>query len=271
MYLMRDMVGHLAHYQSHQLWHPLGHRAVAFDSEMPVDWWKFVHMNQHNGHEMKVQRMADNMAEVYRVMGQTMQRFDRWKVAEETTNFSRYAIAAAQVCDWQTFAATGNMEALRAAVAGVMRHRGGLCYLPAQDDHDVTLAGVPMGDGTITVNVKGAGGFAALAVNGRAVAGSLQVPADVPSGDVAVTRTDELPTYPVLLTAIDLPIANVVAQGFTTACVCGDTAYTPMMWRAQTCPTVTVNGETVTGEWDGRVLCVDRLWKTGDRVVVTVE
>ncbi|MBQ9963710.1 MAG: hypothetical protein IJP14_01150 [Clostridia bacterium] len=268
MYLMRDMVEQLAHYQSHELWHPLGHRAVAFDSAMPVEWWKFVHMNQHNGHEMKVQRMADNMAEVYRVMGETMKRFDRWKVAEETTNFSKYAIAAAQVCDWQTFAATGNMEALRAGVAGLLRHRGGVCYLPAQDDADVTVRGVPMGDRTVDFCVTGEGSFATLFVNGREIGGTLQVPSDVTMGDIQIKRTDRLPTYPVLLSAIDMPITNVTASDRQMTCVCADTAHTPMMWRAATCPTVTVNGEPITGEWDGEVFCVDRLWHKGDRITV---
>ncbi len=271
MYLMRDMVKRLAHYQSHELWHPLGHRAVAFNSAMPVEWWKFVHMNQHNGHEMKVQRMADNMAEVYRVMGETMKRFDRWKVAEETTNFSKYAIAAAQVCDWQTFAATGNMEALRAGVAGILRHRGGVCYLPAQDGTDVTVHGVPMGDTAVDFCVTGEGALAMLSVDGRVMEGTLQLPIDAPIGNIRVERTDRLPTYPVLLSAIDLPIVDVTASERQTTCVCADTAYTPMLWRAASRPKISVNGETVEGNWNGEVLCVDRLWRKGDRVTVTVE
>ncbi len=267
LYLMRDMVPQLAHYQSHELWHPLGHRAVAFNSEMPVEWWKFVHMNQHNGHEMKLQRAADHMDEVYRVMGQTMERFDRWKVAEETTNFSRYAIHPNQVCDWQTFAATGNMEALRAAVAGIGVHRGGLYYMSATDSERITVSNIPL-CGTVTVT--GSGRFAVLMQNGTPIEGTLQLPADSAAADWQIQRTDEKPTHPILLCAVDLPIKQITVDGTCTACVCADTAHTPMIWQAPAKPTVTVNGVRVEGEWDGEVLILDRVWHAGDRVTVSV-
>ena len=270
LYLMRDLLPKLAHYQSHQLWHPLGHRAVAFNSAMPVEWWKFVHMNQHNGHEMKLQRAVDNMPEVYRVIGESMRRFDRWKVAEETTNFSKYAIAAAQVCDWQTFAATGCMEALRAGVAGIGKHRGGLTYTPAHDDTPITVRNVPMGERTVNVTITGADGLAEMTVGDTTVCGSLQLPCDVPVGDITVRRCT-MPVYPVLLTAIDLPVAEVTVSGKQTSLVCRDTAHTPMCWVSATRPHVTVNGQPVAVEWDGNAFCLDRLFNTGDRVVVSAE
>lgn len=271
MYLMRDICDELAHYQSHELWHPLGHRAVAFDSAIPCDWWRYVHMNQHNGHEMKLQRSAGNMAEVYRVMEQVMARSDRWKNAEETTNFSRFGIHPEQVCDWQSFAATAQMEALRSAVAGVQRHRGGLCYLPADDDNVLTVSNVPLGNERITVTVTGSGAFAKLCCEGKTVEGTLQYPADLPIKDVTVCR-GEAPSHPVLLSSLDLPIQDVTVDGSAVRVTCAGTAFTPMMWYAPSKPQVTVNGVSIDCEWDKEKKCayVDRLWQTGDRVTVSV-
>ena len=270
-YLMRDSAAALAHYQSHELWHPLGHRAVAFDSAMPCSWWRYVHMNQHNGHEMKLQRAADNMAEVYRVMGQTMKRSERWKNAEETTNFSRFAIHPDQVCDWQAFAATAQMEALRSAVAGIGRHRGGLYYAPATDNRDVTVENVPMGDARISVTVTGDGSFATLVCGGKAVTGTLQQPCDVPAGDLCIRR-GEASAYPVLLNVVDMPVANVTVQGTSTACECQATAYAPMIWYAPAKPTVTVNGEVISCEWDEQTKRVyfSRVWQANDHVLVAI-
>lgn len=271
MYLMRDMVPQLARYQSCELYHPFGHRAVAIDSPMPSGWWKFVHMNQHNGHEMKLQRVAGNMAEVYRVMGETMKRADRWKIAEETTNFSRFAIHPDQVCDWQSFSATAQMEALRAGVAGILRHRGGLCYLPAGDSGTVRVEGVPVGNYRIAIAVSGCGSFATMKCAGRHVKGTLQLPTDVicdVDETLQICRTDRRPSYPVLLTAIDLPVRRVVSHTDRTLLECAGTAHTPMLWQAPTEPTVLVNGQPVEVVWDAaaHVATVDRLWCEGDRV-----
>lgn len=276
MYLMRDMVPQLARYQSHELYHPFGHRAVAIDSPIPTGWWKFVHMNQHNGHEMKLQRVAGNMVEVYRVMGETMKRSDRWKIAEETTNFSRFAIHPDQVCDWQSFSATAQMEALRAGMAGVIRHRGGLCYLPAKDSGTVRVENVPMKNYRIAVAVSGSGAFAAMKCAGKHVKGTLQLPVDVicdVDETLQICRTDRRPSYPVLLTAIDLPVCRVTAHEDRTSLECAGTAYTPMLWYAPTEPTVLVNGQPVDAAWDAvaHTVTVDRLWCEGDCVEVILK
>lgn len=275
MYLMRDIAERLAHYQSHQLYHPFGHRAVAIDSPMPSGWWKFVHMNQHNGHEMKLQRTANNVAEIHRVMDEAMKRSDRWKNAEETTNFSRFSIHPDQVCDWQTFAATAQMEALRAGMAGILRHRGGLCYLPAKDSGTVCVQGVPMSNYRIAVAVSGSGSFAVLKCAGKTVKGTLQLPTDVicdVNETMQVCRTDDRPSYPVLLTAIDMPICKVAAHGNRLSLECGDTAHTPITWYAKAVPTVCVNGQEIAIVWDAAsgTVTVDRLWKTGDVIEVIV-
>ncbi len=272
MYLMREFAPALARYQSHELYHPFGHRAVAVDSEMPYGWWKFVHMNQHNGHEMKLQRTADNVREVHRVTEQLMRRSDRWKNAEETTNFSRFAIHPEQVCDWQTFGATGAMEALRGGVAGIVRHRGGLQYLPAVDHGTVTVKNIPWGTAKGALTIDGHGGFAVLGSGKRVIKGTLQFPADVCTHRLFVHRTSKKPRYPVVLSAIDLPLKSVTVHGRATSFVCGHTAYTPVVWYAPSQPVITVNDEAVSAVWnaDTGEVCVDRLWKAGDRVCATV-
>ncbi len=276
MYLMHDIADRLAHYQSHELYHPFGHRAVAFDSSMPSSWWKYVHMNQHNGHEMKLQRTANNTPEIHRVMGEVMKRADRWKIAEETTNFSRFSIHPDQVCDWQCFSATAQMEALRAGVAGILRHRGGVYYLPAKDSGTVCVRGVPMKNYAVSIAVSGSGSFAMLKCAGKSVKGTLQLPTDVicdVNETMQVCRTDERPEYPVLLTAIDLPIEQVTAHGKRLSFVCGDTLYTPITWYAKTRPTVRINGEAIAVEWNDNdgIAVLDHLWKKGDKVEVVAE
>ncbi len=275
MYLMRDIASALANYQATALYHPFGHRAVAIDSDMPSGWWKYVHMNQHNGHEMKLQRAADNVAEVHRVMGEVMRRSDRWKNAEETTNFSRFSIHPDQVCDWQTFGATGEMEALRAGVAGVLRHRGGLRYLPARDSGTVRVEGVPMGDSRISVVASGKGSFATLKCAGKPIKGTLQLPADVVCSDgdtLQICRTDKRPSYPVLLSATDLSVRQVSACRRELSFVCGDTAHTPIEWYAETSPRVFLGDEEIAVTWNEAtgVAVADRLWKAGDVVRVVV-
>lgn len=271
MYLMRDIADRLAYYQSHRLWHPFGHRAVAYDSRIPAAWWKYVHMNQHNGHEMKLQRTAGNTVEIYRVMGELMKRSDRWKIAEETTNFSRFSIAPSQVCNWQTFAATGDMEALRAGVAGILRHRGGWYYLPADDRETVCLHNVPIADTVQDITISGEGAFATLYCDNMAVFGTLQVPADrMRDGTWSVRRTHERPLHPVLMNAIDLPIYNIATADTTLSFVCGDTVHTPIQIAASKKPHVTVNGDTLTVAWDesSHMLWIDRLWTAGEKIVV---
>lgn len=272
MYLMRDMVDSLAHYQSHQLWHPLGHRAVCFDSEVPCEMWKYVHMNQHNGHEMKLQRMAGNIREVYRVMNEYLKVFDRWKVAQETNNYSRFAIDASQVCSWQAFSATANMEALRMAVAGIMKHRGGICYLPVNDMEKIVVERVPNGNHCIDITIEGHGAYAVLQADEQLIEGTLQLPADVICSKLVVKRITKLPTYPVLNYALDLPIKQVTACDKTLQFVCDSNVHTPICLLSVYCPTVTVNGKPVSLEWQGdkHMAWIDRRWHAGDTVKVEI-
>ncbi len=273
MYLLRDMVPSLAHYQSHELYHPLGHRAVAYDSDMPADWWRYVHMNQHNGHEMKLQRMANTMGEVHRVMGEVMRRSDRWKNAEETTNFSRFAIHPDQVCDWQSFGATAQNEAMRAGVAGLWRHRGGIGYLPAEDSGDIAVLNIPSEEGNVSVSLGGTGAYGVWYRDNEPIVGTLQLPADMPyTKELRLRRTDALPSHPVLVSAIDLPICEARVTETSLVLTCGATVHTPMVWLCTSEPTVSVGDKIVKCAWDAdrKMATLDRVWREGDTVEISV-
>ena len=273
MYLMRNMVKPLAAYQSHQLWHPLGHVAVAFNSEVPCEMWKHVHMNHHNGHEMKLQRMAGNMTEVYRVLNEYLKVFDRWIVAQETNNYSRFAIHESQVCNWQTFSATANMEALRAAVAGIIKHRGGISYLPADDNEKVIVEAVPNLAGRMCITVEGTGAYGLMKADEDTIYGTLQLPSDVECEQLTILRTSELPEHPVLVYALDLPIRQVVAKETRLQFICDETAYAPICLLCKECPTITVNDLLVDTEWheNEKTVYIDRLWHSGDVIKVRLE
>lgn len=271
MYLMRDLVKPLANYQATRLYHPEGHRAVAMDSFIPCEMWKQVHMNQHNGHEMKLQRMAGNMDEVYRVMSRYLERFDRWQSAEETTNFSRFAIHPSQVCDWQAFSATANMEALRSAVAGILRHRGGISYLPAADRDDMQIHNIPVDDKRVSVCVVGDGEYGVLTADDKEISGTLQVPADISYKTLTVRRSDKLPAYPVLLTALDMPVEKLMAEENCLQFTCAETVSTPVCLLCEKTPIVFVNDVKRSPEYhcDSKKAWIDYCWHKGD--VVTVQ
>ena len=271
MYLMRDIVKPLADYQAICLYHPEGHRAVAIDSAIPCEMWKQVHMNQHNGHEMKLQRMAGNMDEVYRVMTRYLEQFERWQTAVETTNFSRFAIHPAQMCAWQAFSATANMEALRCAVIGILRHRGGISYLPAADSGEVQINNIPVEDRRISVSVVGTGEYGVMTADEKEIPGTLQMPADITYKAISVHRTDKLPTYPVLLTALDMTVEKLTAKENCLQFTCRETVSAPVCLLCETMPLVSVNGVKLYPEYHSncKKAWIDHCWHKGD--VVTVQ
>ena len=270
MYLVRNLVKPLAHYQANCLYHPDGHRAVAVDSPIPCEMWKHVHMNQHNGHEMKLQRMAGQMGEVYRVMGKYLDRFARWQAAEETTNFSRFAIHPSQVCDWQAFSATANMEALRSAVVGILRHRGGISYLPAEDCGEMQIHNIPVQDGRISATVEGTGKYGVLMVDGREIPGTLQVPTDISGKSLTVHRTENLPAHPVLIMALDMPVKQIAVKNHCLQFVCEKTAMIPVCFLCETKPAVWVNGVELPVQYseESKQAWIDHIWHQNDVVVV---
>ena len=129
-YLYRKIIDKLAAYQAEKLYHPMGHAAVAYDSEVPCEMWKSVHMNQHLGHECKTARMGGSSSEAQRVMQGYLNYFERYKCAVETFNLSGCDSDQVQLANWQAFSATGAAQGLICGVAGWQKHRGGWTWLP---------------------------------------------------------------------------------------------------------------------------------------------
>ena len=205
-------------------------------------------------------------------MNEYLKVFERWKVAQETNNYSRFAIDASQVCNWQTFSATANAEALRVAVAGIMKHRGGICYLPADDTEKVVVEGIPNGDRCIEITIEGNGAYAVLRANEQTITGTLQLPVDVICDKLVVKRVSELPTHPVLNYALDLPVKQVLVEEKKLQFVCDSNVHTPICLLCSSCPTITVNGSIVPVEWQGKkhMAWVDRRWYIDDVVKVEI-
>ena len=271
MYLMRSLTSSLAAYQAGQLWHPKGHLSVPLDSPVPCEMWKTVHMNQHNGHEMKLQRLAGNVPEIHRVIGEYLKNFARWKVAQETFNYAGAEGNVFQTANWQTFSATAALEALRSGVAGIFRHRGGLWYCPAEDSGRVVLRNLPLRNRRITVEISGSGRYAEMSVNGRAFSGSMQLPCDLPIQSEnpvwEIRRTSDETTLPFLLSATDLPIRNLRKEKQCVTFTAAGSASSPLcIAGAPGGILLTVNGTPVSCEWDpeSSLAWIDRVWKEGD-------
>jgi len=130
-WLLRRLVRQLAAYQAERLYHPCGHTAVSFDSAVPCEMWKSVHMNQHIGHECKVARFGGLAEEAKRVMDGYLSYFGKYRTAVETFNLAGCDGDSSQLANWQAFSATGALQGLICGVAGWLVHRGGFSWIPA--------------------------------------------------------------------------------------------------------------------------------------------
>lgn len=253
-YLLRSVVKPLAAYQAKQLYHPLGRTAVSWDSEVCCEMWKCVHMNQHNGHEMKLARLADMAPEAYRVVGNYLEMFERYKTAIETFNLSGDHGNASQTADWQSHSATACGEAIRQGLIGIGRHRGGLYYIPADDHHAARMENVQVGDTTVDIRITGQGKYARMTVDGRALEGTMQIPVDMlPAGNVTweIERSSTPGAAPTLLNAFDLPVRTFSSGKDQVAFTVGRAGRFPIKISALCPPAAYVNGSEIVGEWNG--------------------
>ena len=151
---------------------------------------------------------------------------------------------------------------------GILRHRGGISYLPAEDCGETQISNVPMGEGRISVAVAGAGKYGVLVADGREIPGTLQVPADVTCDALKVRRTEALPEHPVLMMALDMPVKQVAVQNNCLHFVCGRTASAPVCFLSDTTLSVSVNGSRLSVQYDpgSKQAWVDHCWREGDAV-----
>ena len=108
---------------------------------------------------------------------------------------------------------------LRKAIAGVGRHCGGLFYIPADDEHGIRLSNVKFFDTVVNIVIRGKGHyFAPMRVNGMELKGTAQLPRECYDGkslNWEITRSDEYPSYPVLLTSYGAPVSNVRVRDYS--------------------------------------------------------
>ena len=273
-YLMRSVIGRLADYQATRLYHPMGHVAVAWDSEVRCEMWKSVHMNQHLGHECKLARFAGKADEAYRVLKPYLDAFGQYKVAIETFNYAGCDGNASQTANWQTFSATAAGQAIQYGLAGIGRHCGGLHYIPAYDEHEINIDNLKSGSSIFSIRISGSGKYVGkMTLNGTELNGTMQIPFDlITSGKVEwkIERSNRPFSGPVLLSAFDMPVSALVCGGKSLEFTLGKTTHVPILLQCPLEPRVKINGEPVMGEWNAEesVFWMDRKWNQDDRISI---
>ena len=250
-YLMRSILKPLAAYHAKKLYHPEGTAAVAWNTMITCEMWKSVHMNQHLGHESKLARLAGNMKNAYRMVTGYLNIFDHYKCAIETFNYSGCLGNEGQVCDWQTFSSTSACEAIRTGLAGIGRHGGGLYYIPAEDDHVITLDQINLKSSSVAIEISGKGKYCTMTLNGKAVKGSMQLPVDLLKRGKniwKIKRSNTPFTGPVLLTTYGAPIHALETNGKELSFRIGYAGHYPMEFAASAKAKVYVDGKPVKTE-----------------------
>ena len=267
-YLYRKIVDKLAAYQAEKLYHPTGHTAVSYDSEVPCEMWKSVHMNQHLGHECKTARFGANSREAQRVMQGYLYYFERYKCAIETFNLSGCDSDQVQLANWQAFSATAAAQGFICGVAGWTKHRGGWSWIPG----DCCGSEISNLDGK-TFTVTGNGAYASgLYLDGKFISGTLQTPADIAVKEIRVERTAEKPAQPLLIFAPDVKVKELESDSRSLSFVVSETIHAPVLLYSPERPVLKVNGVECDFEWysDRKQLWFDRKFAAGDRVEVTL-
>ena len=256
-YLLRKALPALEHYHACQLRHPAGYTALAWNTEVMCEAWKAVHMNQHLGHEARLARMTGHSAEARRLVEACLEFCHEYRNAIETFNYSGCPGNEMQTGDWQTFGCTGINEAIRAGLVGIVRHAGGLRYLPAADDRMAALRNVPWENKRIDLEISGRGPYLdKMEIDGVACLGTAQIPSDClrTEGErviCRIVRAESLPAYPILLQACGLSISQVRAEGARVTFTADYAGHFPLQFLAGKEVAVSVNGVTVGRTQDG--------------------
>ncbi len=274
-HLFRNILPKLAAWQAERLRNPMGHTAVPWDSAVPCEMWKSVHMNQHLGHECRVARCGGRPDEALRVMKGYLEYFTKYRCAIETFNLAGCDGDSHQTSDWQAFSATGAAQGLLRGVGGLDWHRGGLLWNPAEESTEFSVENLHFLGCRCSIHASGRGKYVkSLTVNGCRIIGSLQIPDDVfpRSGDarIEIKRSSRAPEYPVLLSAPDCPVTEVSVQRNVLSFQIGKTVRTPLRIASESPIIVLRNGiplNTLPDSIPGILWC-DALFHTGDRIAV---
>ena len=270
-HLFRRRLGELANYQATRLYHPAGHVTAAYDSDVVCEMWKSTHMNQHIGHECRLARHAGHASEAYRVLSAYLSFFDRYKAAVETFNLAGCEGNDGQLANWQTFSATSAQQGLYRA-AGIEWHRGGILYVPAEDEGKVEIRRLVNNGAAFDIHIDGKGAFVgSFTLNGKVVRGTMQVPADgVRKGTnrLEIVRSRKPFAQPVLLSAPDARIRSLECGKNGLAFVVDAALRSPIRVHAPSKPRIRVNGKPAAAEWIKPIAYLDRVFAAGDTVEV---
>ncbi len=276
-YLFRRILPQLATWQATRLYHPMGHTAVPWDSAIPCEMWKGVHMSQHYGHEGKTARCGGRADEALRLMNGFLGYFKHHKLAIETLNLTGEERDVTMTSRWQGFGATGIAQGILRGACGLDWSRGGFAWLPADEEGKVEIGNFRFRNVVCDISVSGKGKYIdSFTVNGREIRGSLQIPVEFfPAqgrAKIALHRSSVVPGYPVLLQATDLPVGNVKATAGHLSFTAQGTAHASILIQTAKKPEISVNGERQEIEFSAaEELCwLDRIFVKGDQINVEI-
>lgn len=265
-YLFRKIVKNLSHYQSTALYHPMGHCAVAPDSDIPCEMWKSVHMNQHLGHECKIARHAGNAAEAERVMAGYLDYFSKYHTAVETFNLAGCNGDTSQLGNWQAFSATAAMQAFLSGIGGWEIDCGSWHWVWGGGSESLfkNINGKDF-------EVKGRGSAASgIYVDDNFIAGSMQLPSDIDGRKIKIERTEQIIEHPVLLSAVDAQIKDVSVNGGNLSFVIGNDVHSTVRCYAPSHAYVFVNDKQPKEIFHAcdDTFYFDCVFQTGDKVEI---
>lgn len=266
-WLFRRIVPQMSKFVMDRLLHPWGVSAVSYDSEVPCLYLKGTRMNQHLGHSCKLLRQANRVEGVRHLLNAYMYVFHQTECAVETFNYSYCSGDQQQRADWQAFSATAAMQAIIQGALGLFWHRGGLVYVPAEEDGDNSIANFHFAGKKWNVKCSGKGNeIQRFTINGQKLAGSMQIPDDFVHGReilVEITRGTKTDKRPRLLWAIGASICQLRSTKNTFEFTITNKCRAQFAFQTETRAILFVNGNKVTAEYSAQQ---KRLWFAGDAI-----
>lgn len=271
-FLLRECIPGIAEYYRTKLRHPEGYSAIAYDSQSPCEMWRSVYMNQHIGHNTRVARLNNDIKEAQRVAKHYFQAFEDNATAVETFNIDGMNGDTSQWTKWQAFSATAALHCIHQSLAGIGWSRGGLFYLPANDNEKIEIRQFIFGGNTWNISISGRGSFvSSMRVNGIEFSGTMQIPEDlVRNGENAleIIRSEQAWGKPVLLYAEDLLLKDFHEneQGFEFTAL--ENGYSSVKISAENEPVVLVNGTQIPVEFypEEKTAWVNHKFSKNDKV-----
>lgn len=261
-WLLRKVRNAMSNYIMKHLHHPMGLSAVSYDSEAPAIYLKGTRMNQHLGHSCKVLRSANRTDGVQHQLGNYLYAFNETLNAIETFNYSYCSGDQTQRADWQAFSATAAIQAIVQGKIGIAWHRGGLFYIPADDDDECSINNFTFNGRKYNISISGKGQFAEITLNGRKLEGTMQIPADMLKAEntIVIKRVESTPDRPVLNWLIDTPIADVKSECGKLEFTVGASTFAKMEVFVPGTAEMFIDGQKADFEYDADT---KRLWFSG--------